>query len=41
MIGLGLLGLKKEELAREYFKKVLDQNINHQGALIHLRMIES
>jgi tetratricopeptide (TPR) repeat protein len=40
MIGLGLLGLKKKELARDYFKKVLDQNIGHQGAIIHLNMID-
>jgi hypothetical protein len=40
MIGLGLLGLKKKEAARDYFKKVLDKNINHQGAIIHLNMID-
>lgn len=40
MIGLGLLGLKKKEAATNYFKKVLDKNINHQGAIIHLNMID-
>jgi tetratricopeptide (TPR) repeat protein len=41
MIGLGLLGLERKEQATGNFKKVLDQNINHQGAMIHLDMIET
>ena len=39
VIGLGLLGLDKREEARSSFKKVLDTDINHQGAAIHLGMI--
>lgn len=41
MIGLGLLGLERKEQATDNFKKVLDQNINHQGAITHLDMIET
>jgi len=40
LIGLGYLGLGETNLAKDYFKKVLDKNINHLGALIHLKMIE-
>ena len=39
LIGLGLLGLDKREEAGSSFKKVLDTDINHQGAAIHLGMI--
>ena len=37
--GLGLLGLNKISLAEESFKKVLDFDCTHQGAITHLNMI--
>ena len=40
LIGLGLLGLGKTDEAKNNLKKVLESNINHQGAAIHLDMIE-
>ena len=40
LTGLGLLGLHKTEEAKKYFNKVLKENINHQGAEVHLKMIE-
>ena len=40
LIGLGLLGLGKIEEAKNNLQKVLNSNINHQGAAIHLDMIE-
>jgi tetratricopeptide (TPR) repeat protein len=40
MIGLGLLGQGKNKEATTHFQKVLENNINHQGAAIHLDMIE-
>ena len=40
LIGLGYLGLGETKLAKVHFQKVLDKNINHQGALIHLKMIQ-
>ncbi|MEO6914859.1 MAG: DUF5107 domain-containing protein [Chitinophagaceae bacterium] len=39
LIGLGLLGLGKTDEAKTHFNKVLDSNINHQGAAIHRDMI--
>jgi tetratricopeptide (TPR) repeat protein len=40
LTGLGLLGLHKTEEAKIHFNKVLKENINHQGAEVHLKMIE-
>ena len=40
LIALGLLGLDKTEEAKNNLQKVLETNINHQGAAIHLNMIE-
>ncbi len=40
LTGLGLLGLQKAEEARQHFNKVLKENINHQGAEVHLKMAE-
>lgn len=40
LMGLGFLGLGKTELVKSHLKKVLDKNINHQGAIIHLKMIK-
>jgi tetratricopeptide (TPR) repeat protein len=40
LIGLGFLGLEKIEKVKYHFQKVLDNNVNHQGAIIHLNMIE-
>jgi tetratricopeptide (TPR) repeat protein len=40
LIGLGFLGLRKTEKVKYHFQKVLDKNINHLGAIIHLKMIE-
>jgi len=40
LIGLGFLGLGKIEEAKNNLQKVLNSNINHQGAAIHLDMIE-
>ncbi len=39
MIGLGNLGLEKYDEAELFFKTVLDENVNHQGAMVHLDMI--
>jgi hypothetical protein len=39
-MGLGFLGLGKTELVKSHLEKVLDKNINHQGAIIHLKMIQ-
>jgi tetratricopeptide (TPR) repeat protein len=41
MIGLGLLGLGDTEKAEENFGRVLVLDGNHQGAVIHLAMIQS
>lgn len=40
LTGLGLLGLHQTDKAKQNFKKVLQENINHQGAEVHLKMIE-
>lgn len=42
LIGLGHLGLanKNLEKADNYFEKVLELDVNHQGAAIHRRMIQ-
>lgn len=40
LTGLALIGLHKPEEAKKHFNKVLKQNINHQGAEVHLKMIE-
>jgi hypothetical protein len=37
--GLGCLGLGKNQEAKQFFDAVLAQNINHQGALIHQKML--
>lgn len=40
LLGLGNLGLKKYDEAEQYFKQVLSEDVNHQGAKIHLKMID-
>ncbi|MEO8416312.1 MAG: tetratricopeptide repeat protein, partial [Ginsengibacter sp.] len=40
LTGLGLLGLQKSEDAKDHFNIVLKENINHQGAEVHVKMIE-
>ena len=40
LIGLGMLGVGKIDLAKNSFKKILDADINHQGAAIHLAMVD-
>ena len=40
LIGLGMLGLGKIDVAKNCFIKILDININHQGAAIHLLMVD-
>jgi tetratricopeptide (TPR) repeat protein len=40
LMGLGFLGLGKIEKVKYHFQKVLDNNVNHSGAIIHLKMIE-
>lgn len=40
MMGLGHLGLQELEQARTHFAQVLEMDINHQGAMIHLEMCE-
>jgi tetratricopeptide (TPR) repeat protein len=39
LIGLGYLGLGETARGRSYLEEVLRQDINHQGAAIHLQMI--
>jgi len=39
LIGLGMLGLGKKEEAKKYFTNVLHKDLNHQGAAIHVMMI--
>ncbi len=38
MMALGYLGLGSETEARELFSKVLELDLNHQGALVHINM---
>ena len=38
MMGLGLLGLQEFEQARAQFSHVLQLDVNHQGARVHLEM---
>jgi len=38
LMGLGWLGLGNIDLAKEYLDEVLQLDINHQGAIIYLRM---
>jgi len=40
LIGLGLLGLGRNEEAAKYFDTILQTDINHQGAAIHLNMVD-
>lgn len=40
LIGLGYLGIGSIESAKKYFRKVLHHNINHQGAIIHLKLVD-
>jgi tetratricopeptide (TPR) repeat protein len=40
LIGLGFLGLDEIDQVKYHFQKVLDKNVNHQGAIIHLKMID-
>ncbi len=40
LTGLGLVGLNKPEQAKIHFENVLAVNNNHQGAEVHLKMIE-
>ena len=39
LVGLGMLGLGKKEKAKNYFTNVLHKDLNHQGAAIHVMMI--
>ncbi|HTK21964.1 MAG TPA: DUF5107 domain-containing protein [Mucilaginibacter sp.] len=39
LIGLGKLGLGEIEEGKTYLEKVLNMDMNHQGAAIHLKMI--
>lgn len=39
LIGLGLLGMEQISEAKHSFNKVLEKDMNHQGAAIHLGMI--
>lgn len=39
LIGLGMLGLGKKVEAKNYFLNILNKDLNHQGAAIHLMMI--
>ncbi len=39
LIGLGYLGLGKTATGRQYLEEVVQLDINHQGAAVHLRMI--
>lgn len=41
MIGLGQLGLGKYSEARDAFSKIIELEITHQGALIHLSIAEA
>jgi hypothetical protein len=38
MMGLGYLGLQELDQARAHFVQVLEMDVNHQGAMIHLEM---
>lgn len=40
LIGLGHLGLGFYEEAQTFFDKILSLNINHQGAILHKKMID-
>ncbi|QOD61957.1 DUF5107 domain-containing protein [Polaribacter haliotis] len=40
LMGLGFLGLEKIEEAQKNFEEVLQENINHDGAVIHQKLIE-
>lgn len=40
MMGLGYLGLGELEQARAHFMRVLELDVNHQGAIIHLEMCQ-
>jgi tetratricopeptide (TPR) repeat protein len=40
MIGLGYLGLNQFEQSIQHFEEALRGNINHQGAMIHQKMID-
>jgi tetratricopeptide (TPR) repeat protein len=40
MMGLGHLGLQNYGQARTYFSRVLELDLNHQGALVHLEMCQ-
>jgi len=40
MMGLGYLGLREFEKARSYFTRVLEVDVNHQGARSHLEMCQ-
>ncbi|QTE22602.1 DUF5107 domain-containing protein [Polaribacter cellanae] len=40
LMGLGFLGLKKIAKAQKKFEEVLQENINHDGAVIHQKLIE-
>jgi tetratricopeptide (TPR) repeat protein len=40
VMGLGYLGLNNKEKAQEYLSKINKLDINHQGAQVHLEMIE-
>jgi tetratricopeptide (TPR) repeat protein len=38
MIGLGYLGLNRKDISDSYFEKVLQNDANHLGAIIHMQL---
>lgn len=40
LLGLGNLGLRKNDVAKKYFEKVLAMNRAHSGAVVHSRLLE-
>ena len=39
LMGLGYLGLKNREMAKDELSEVMRLDVNHQGGLVHLKMI--
>jgi len=39
LMGLGYIGLNKVDLAKSEFNQILELEANHQGAIIHQKMI--
>jgi tetratricopeptide (TPR) repeat protein len=40
LTGLGYLGLNDQQKSKHFFNNVLEMDINHQGAAIHLNMLD-